>query len=234
MQSNRRLEKALNQEKMFHKNRWEYSKSVVKGTFGKENLLPEFTKEEADNFYPKSYSVPKDLDYEKIHWFPFISANPTNEDFKPFDMSVIRPRDVKNVLKNANQKSSPGPDGIPYGILTKLPCTHHILASLFNKVLMYGAPPTSWSESIINLIHKKSSTKDPRNFRMIALSNTLGKVFHLLLSKRTTTFLTENKLIDPSIQKAFLPGISGFTEHNAVMDEIIQDVRKSSVRTVSS
>ena len=61
---------------------------------------------------------------------------------------------------------------------------------------------------------------------MIALSNTLGKVFHLLLSKRTTTFLTENKLIDPSIQKAFLPGISGCTEHNAVMDEIIQDVRK--------
>ena len=73
-------------------------------------------------------------------------------------------------------------------------------------------PPLSWGESKIKLIHKKGNLKDPGNFRPIALSNSIGKTFHLLFSQRTTSYLTKNKLIDPAIQKAFLPGISGWTE----------------------
>ena len=82
-------------------------------------------------------------------------------------MTAIKPRDVKEILKKSNQNSAPGPDGVPYGILVKLFTTHHVLATLYNKVLEYGAPPETWSESIIKLIHKKGDAKDPRNFRMI-------------------------------------------------------------------
>jgi hypothetical protein len=140
-------------------------------------------------------------------------------------MSPIRPRDVTSVLKNANHKSSPGPDGVPFGILYHLPSTHHVMATLFNKILATSAVPTQWGESIIKLIHKKGTTDDPGNFRPIALSNTVIKTFHLILANRTTTYLTNNKLIDPSIQKAFLPGISGCTEHNAVMEEVIKHIK---------
>jgi len=99
------------------------------------------------------------------------------------------------------------------------------MATLFNKVLATSAVPTQWGESIIKLIHKKGTTDDPGNFRPIALSNTVIKTFHLILANRTTTYLTKNKLIDPSIQKAFLPGISGCTEHNAVMEEVIKHIK---------
>ena len=117
---------------------------------------------------------------EDIHWYPKVKTGPEDPNFQPFDMSPIRPRDDTNVLKHSNHKSSPGPDGVPFGILYHLPSTHHIMATLFNKVI-------AWGESIIKL--------------------------------------TKNKLIDPSFQKSFLPGISGCTEHNAVMEEVIKYVR---------
>ena len=109
-----------------------------------------------------------------------------------------------------NKKSSPGPAGIPYSIILKLPTIHHTLATLFNKILQTGSPPTCWSESVIKLIHKKDSTKEPSNFRMIALTNCIGKIYHLILSERFTTFLTENNYLDKTLQKAFLPA----TQHD--------------------
>ena len=60
---------------------------------------------------------------------------------------------------------------------------------------------------------------------MIALSNCIGKLYHLILSQRTTKYLLENKLIDPKMQKAFLPGINGCIEHNITMEEIVKDAR---------
>ena len=140
-------------------------------------------------------------------------------------MEAIRPRDIKNTLLNCNKKSSPGPDGIPYGILLKLPTTHHTLATLYNKILHTGYVPRAWSESVVKLLHKKGRTDDPTNFRMIALTNCIGKIYHLILSKRFTKFLTENKYIDESLQKAFLPGINGCIEHNIVLDELVRDAK---------
>ena len=58
---------------------------------------------------------------------------------------------------------------------------------------------------------------------MIALSGCIGKTYHLLLANLLTTFLTANKLIDPTLQKAFIPGINGCIEHNIVIYEVIKD-----------
>ena len=60
---------------------------------------------------------------------------------------------------------------------------------------------------------------------MIALTGCVGKCYHLLLADRLTTYLTANKFIDNTLQKAFLPGINGCIEHNIVMEEIIKHAR---------
>ena len=151
---------------------------------------------------------------------------PDHNSFEPFDTSPFRPRDVRNVLKASNKTSAPGPAGVPFSVLLKLDSTHHILATLFTKVLALGTPPSSWGESVVKLIHKKGDPCDATNFRMIALSGCIGKTFHLLLNTRLTSFLLTNKLIDPTMQKAFLPGINGCIEHNMAMEEIIRDARK--------
>ena len=54
----------------------------------------------------------------------------------PFDMSPIRPKDVKATLKHSNKNSSPGPDGISYKMLLNLEGCHHVLATLYTKVLI--------------------------------------------------------------------------------------------------
>ena len=61
---------------------------------------------------------------------------------------------------------------------------------------------------------------------MIALSGCIGKTYHLLLAGRLKKYLTVNKFVDASLQKAFLPGINGCIEHNIVMDEIIKDAKQ--------
>ena len=146
-----------------------------------------------------------------VHWFPPILASPVNDDFVPFEYGHFKPRDVRSVLANPNKKSAPGPDGVSYSVLY----THHVLATLFSKVLSMGSPPTSWSESVVKLLFKKGDPSDPSNFRIIALSGCIGKTFNLLLNKRLTSYLISNNLVDPTMQKAFLPGINGCIEHNA-------------------
>ena len=120
---------------------------------------------------------------------------------------------------------APGPDGISFGILHKLERTNNILATYFNKVFSFGTPPPSWGESVIKLAHKKGDPKDPTNFRMIAPSGCIWKIFHFFLANRLNKYLTVNKLIDSTMQKAFLPGINGCVEHNIVMDELVKDAR---------
>ena len=68
---------------------------------------------------------------------------------------------------------------------------------------------------------------------MIALSSVLGKTFHLLLSKRITSYLTSNNFIDSSTQKAFISKINGVIEHNQCLHEIL-DHAKLNKRTVHS
>ena len=72
---------------------------------------------------------------------------------------------------------------------------------------------------------QKGPVNDPKHFRMIALTGCIGKTYHLLLSHRFTAYLTANKYVDLTLQKAFLPGINGCVEHNLVMDEIIKSAR---------
>ena len=225
------LKTSKHQEGLYFKNKWDFSKKATKGNLDSVPEFPTFSKPDADNFYPKTYSQAKIVDLTKLSWFPNVPTHPQKEDFKPFSKEPIRPRDIRATLMKCNKNSSPGPDGIPYSILLKFPCIHHTLATLFNKVLVHGSPPRSWSESVIKLLHKSGSTDDPTNFRMIALTNCIGKVYHLILANRFTNYLLDNNLIDATMQKAFLPGINGCVEHNIILDEIVKDakIRKKTV-----
>ena len=155
---------ALHQENLYQKNRWDFAKKVTKGTLHQDQKFPSFRKTDADHFYPTTYSLPKVIQVEDLNWFPMVPRVPQDPGYTQFNLEPIKPRDVRSVLKNANQKSSPGPDGIPYSVLYKFHSTHHILATLYNKILVSGVSPRSWSESVIKLIHKKGPINDATNF----------------------------------------------------------------------
>ena len=58
------------------------------------------------------------------------------------------------------------------------------------------------------------------------MSSVIPKLYHKILAKRLETYLLKNYIIDPSIQKGFLTGINGTTEHTltttAIIDNAIQ------------
>lgn len=114
-----------------------------------------------------------------------------------------------------------------YGLLKKLPTTHHVLATLFTKLIHTGVPPQSWSKSSVTLIYKAGDTHKPENFRMISLTSCVGKLFHQILSDRISNYLLGNKLLDSQTQKAFLKGINGCIEHTLVMGELISHAKRN-------
>ncbi len=102
------------------------------------------------------------------------------------------------------------------------------MGTLFSKLIIAGDPPESWSNSRISLIYKANDTDDPGNFRMISLTCVVGKVYHQIMANRTASFLIDNSIIDPSMQKAFLQGINGCIEHTQIMHEILAHAKNNS------
>ena len=101
----------------------------------------------------------------------------------PFDCSPILPRHVKATLKRCSSNSKPCVNGISYFHLQRPPCTHLLLALLYSTVILHShiAPPP-WCISKITLIHKYGPTSDPGNFWPIALTSTIGKIYHNILA----------------------------------------------------
>ena len=79
-------------------------------------------------------------------------------------------------------QSAPGLDGITCYHLHHLPSSQHVLATLFNKLLDAKAAPPFWGSARIKLIYKAGNTDNPSNFRPIALTSVVGKLFHKILS----------------------------------------------------
>ena len=59
---------------------------------------------------------------------------------------------------------------------------------LFNAILSSGTYPTQWKLDILSPIHKSGEKSDPNNFRGVAVSSCLGKLFNKLLHKRLENF----------------------------------------------
>ena len=159
------------------------------GTLDKKPVVPTFTDLHTNTYFPFKYGNPHPADLQALNWFPYLPKHDEDFSVQPFNLDPVRSKDVKATLSKKSATSAPGPDGIMYGILRKLPATHHILATIFTKLLNTWDPPQSWSNSFVTLIYKAGDTTDPQNFRMIALTSCVGKLFHQILSERISSYM---------------------------------------------
>jgi hypothetical protein len=107
----------------------------------------------------------------------------------------------------------PGPDELMYGVLLQLPSKHSFLSTLFSQLLLDDPNPTAkWCQSEIKLIYKDGDENDLANFRPISSTSCVSKIYHQILA----LYLSSNELIDTTVQKTFMRGISGYTDHNFV------------------
>ena len=71
-----------------------------------------------------------------------------------------------------------------------------VYEQLFNYIFRKGVYHHNWKKSFIVPLFKSGSSKDPANYRGIAINSTLGKVFSMILTNRLESFAKDNQLID--------------------------------------
>ena len=124
-------------------------------------------------------------------------------------------------MAKKDKTSAPGYDDIIYEYLLNMPYVHKVLATMFTRIRDQGIAPDIWGESKVKLIYKAGSTDQSSNFRMIALTSNIAKLYHTIEAQITLDFMTGNKYLDPTAQKAYLDGVNGCVEHITVVQEII-------------
>ena len=144
------------QEKDYNKNFYKFAKNACNGTLDTETVKPDFTPEQAFEFYSTRYSSPGEIDTSKLDWFVPVPA-PTQS----YNRSAIRPVEVKGILKSKAPNTAPGEDGLVYGVLAKLPSVHHFLATLYTKTNESCLAPAAWATSLVILAYKAGDTADP-------------------------------------------------------------------------
>ena len=81
----------------------------------------------------------------------------------------------------------------------------------------------------MKLLGKPAAMDDPStpsNFRPIALTSCVGKLFTTILRNRWLSFMLGNKYLNRSVQKAFMPKTPGCIEHHHMLAEVFKDAKK--------
>ena len=138
---------------------------------------------------------------------------------------------MKSLPKSRRSRngSTPCPyDQISYKILKKCPSVVEALLNIFNHCLYRSSVPDSWKAAVVILLGKpaaKNDARNPSNFRPIALTPCIGKLFTAILKNRLLSYVASNGYLDTSIQKAFVSSMPGCFEHQVKLSSAIQEAR---------
>ncbi len=114
--------------------------------------------------------------------------------------------DVWRELKRVNVRKSAGPDGITGRVLRS--CADQLaglFTSIFNESLATSVVPTSFKKSVIIPVPKNSKPSCLNDYRPVALTSTVMKVFERLLKKHICSSIPAT--LDP-LQFAYRPNRS--------------------------
>ena len=88
--------------------------------------------------------------------------------------------------------------------------------------------PDAWKQASIKLLPKASATQDsanPANYRPIALTSCIGKIYTTIIKDRWLDYMRTNKYFDTNIRKAFMPSVPGCIEHYTKLAAAINEAR---------
>ena len=158
--------------------------------------------------------------FQTPEWLP-VATSPHH----PFDERPFTQHDLEAVVKRSKVRSSPSPlDQVPYLVFKRCPSLGPALLDLFNTCWRLRTVPPPWKKGLIPKADASNSPHLPSNFHPIALTSCIGKLFTTLLKDRWLQFMVGNNYLDTSVQKAFLPNISGCLEQYQKLQSIIKDV----------
>ena len=153
---------------------------------------------------------------------PELLFNIHNDPSKLTDIN-FSPADIVWAIEEISPNSAPGPDGFPAIFLNK--CKQELATPLYriwrkNLDEQSDPCPTRVKQSLICPIHKGDSTALPKNYRPVALTSLLVKVFEKILRKHIVDYLDQNDLFNPT-QHGFRSGRSCLSQLIAHYDKVL-------------
>lgn len=142
-----------------------------------------------------------------------------------YDTNLTNPINTGEIFAVLNncKDTSPGADKILYRELKEVDPRCEILEKIFNHCFKEHMVPDHWKVAETILPYKKGDKMLPENWRPIALSNTIYKVYTGILAKRLSRI---EGLISPE-QKGFCRA-DGTGEHTAVLQNAIHQAVNNS------
>lgn len=106
--------------------------------------------------------------------------------------------ELSGALAKCRNRSAPGPDGITYEVLKKVPTqVLSDLATLYTACISHGYFPKQWKEAYgIMLTKPNKDSKRVTNYRPISLLNTMGKLFERIVGRRLQEHLSEQNFFN--------------------------------------
>ena len=142
-------------------------------------MEPSFGDEAATSFFSGVYHSDPRI-FVQPEWMSTPSPPEVELDCSQFSVS-----ELARVIKRMKAQSAPSPfDRVGYIIFKKCPSLLPALVKLFNICWAQSTIPGEWKCAAIKLIPKSSASEDttnPGNFRPIALTPCVGKLFSSLL-----------------------------------------------------
>ena len=139
----------------------------------------------------------------------------------------ISREEVEKCVKRQKNGKAAGPDGLPYEMYKNGgEVVIDRMTELFNQVWEEERVPRMWNECRVTLLHKGGfkSKNELKNYRPIALLNTVGKVFSAVLNERLCKWIERSGVLGEE-QNGFR--VNRRAEDNMfVVNEMIEKKRK--------
>ena len=190
---------------------------------------PAFSAEEAEAFFPKTYS-----DQDRSRIYSPLGDQPRPDP--PRELFRMDPPTVKEIRQSARKKrngAAPGLNALTYVLFKKCPALLNFICPFFVRVWTSGEIPSDWAIAFTILLAKSDKLHDPSEFRPITITCTMGKIFFSILSDRLQAYMLQNSYIIREIQKGFLTGVAGCLEHAFALYEALREAKEHTRQIVT-
>ena len=150
----------------------------------------------------------------------------SNSDIPILSDIYFAPVDIEEAIDELSANSAAGPDQFPAILLKQ--CKKVLgkpLHLIWKRSLLSGEIPNVLKSANIVPIHKGGSKGEAKNYRPVALTSHIIKIFEKVLRNHIVSHLEENRLLNPS-QHGFRAGrscLSQLLSHFETITKILED-----------
>ena len=110
----------------------------------------------------------------------------------------ITDEEIENHVQRLKKKKAAGSDDvINEMIIFADKIALDIIKMIFNRIIETEEYPEKWNTSLTQLIYKDGDRDDPGNYRGIALTSNLSKLFNSIINTRLYAYIEENNILRP-------------------------------------